>query len=50
MKLEVEYAIDYGIIVTYMNKRNWFLKVDADAAKSILNHMGNEMIESATKW
>ena len=45
MKLEVEYAIDYGIIVTYMNKRRQFWKVDADAAKSMPNQMGNEIIE-----
>ena len=45
MKLEVEYAIGYGIVVTYMNKRRQFLKVDADAAKRMLNHMGNAILE-----
>ena len=38
-------AIDYGIVANYMNKKRLILTVDADADKSMLNHMGNEIIE-----
>ena len=45
IKLDGEDAIDYGIVATYMNKKRRIVKVDADAAKSMLNQMGNEIIE-----
>ena len=48
IKLEGEDAIDYGIVATYMNKKRRIVKVDTDAAKSVLNHVGNEIIEGAT--
>ena len=31
-----------------MNKKRRIVNVDADAAKSILNHVGNEILEGAT--
>ena len=31
-----------------MNKNSQIVKVDADATKSMLNHVGNEIIEGAT--
>ena len=48
IKLEEEYAIYYGIVATYMNKKRRIVKVDADAAKSMLKHVVNEIIEGET--
>ena len=31
-----------------MNKKGQMVKVDADATKSMLNHVGNEILEGAT--
>ena len=45
IKLKGKDAIDHGIVRTYMNKKRGILTIDADAAKSMLKHMGNEMIE-----
>ena len=36
IKLEGEDTIYYGIVATYMNKKRRIVKVDADAAKSML--------------
>ena len=48
IKLEGKDTIDYGIVATYMNKKRQIVKVDADAAKSMLKHMGNEIFEGET--
>ena len=48
IKLEWEDAIYYGIVATYMNKKRRIVKVDSDAAKIILNHVGNDIIEGET--
>ena len=48
IKLEGEDAIYYSIFATYMNNKRRIVKVDADAAKSMFNHVGNEIIEGAT--
>ena len=48
IKLEWEDAIYYGIVATYMNKKRKIVKVDADAAKIMLNHVSNEILEGAT--
>ena len=48
IKIEGEDAIDYGVAATYMNKKRRIMKVDSDAPKSMLNHMGNEILEVAT--
>ena len=47
INLEGEDAIDYGIVATYMNKKRQIVKVDADAAKIMLNHVSNEILEGA---
>ena len=48
IKIEGGDAIDYGIVATYMNKKERIVKVYVDSAKIMLNHVGNEIIEGAT--
>ena len=48
IKLEGEDAIDFGVVATYMNKKSRIVKFYAVAAKSMLKHVGNEILEGAT--